>query len=99
MPRHTEKITVVLGSGPHPPMYLVGPPCFPFADLAGNGPLLATIPPTNPNAKGDALLYAASPRLKQLLSDLVDAINDGNGVTRRALVHESVTELAKLDAE
>ena len=99
MPKHTERITVVRGSGIDPPLYLIGPPCEPFVGLPNNGPLLATVHPTNPNQKGDAKLYAASPRLKELLSDLIDAVNDGNGVTRRALVCQGVRLLEELDAE
>lgn len=76
----TGPITISESAGRYPVLYLIGPSDAPFEGLPGNGPVLATMASTNPNMRGDALLWSRAADTRQALADLLDAVTKGRGV-------------------
>lgn len=76
----TGPITISESAGRFPQLYLIGPSEAPFEGLPGNGPVLATMASTNPNMRGDALLWSRAADTRQALADLLDAVTKGRGV-------------------
>jgi hypothetical protein len=96
--RHTAgEITVVESPGRVPVLYLVGPPAPPFEGLPGNGPVLATIAQSNPNAAGDAKLWAKAGDLREVLAELVDCQTRGCRVGECSTTARAVKLLEELD--
>jgi hypothetical protein len=90
-------ITVSESAGWCPQLYLIGPPAAPFEGLPGNGPVLATMASTNPNMRGDALLWAHAWETRQALADLLDAVTTGRGVGARDVeLNNAVHQAAKV---